>query len=660
MLKLINDFKISQKRISNKIFLFILVLYLILAGLLLNPDLPIEGDSPIFFNLAQSISSGNGYKDIYFPGNPSHIQYPYCYPCLLALVIVLFPKTIVGLKFFSILFGAASLIAIQILFFNRDKTHGANLKISHLFLISLLTITNLWFLSFSVILLPEMLYFFFSLLTLIISNAYIRQKSLVNRYLWILFVCLGLTFYTKTIGMSLFLAITVYLFFIVKEYKKGFLILGWEVFLILFWIKFLVSVPAQSSQPIISLNYIAQLSSDNVFFFLPKIKLIFNNLSGYFQSISSLFLPVYFLGEETFEARRYCFLLYGLINEIIFFNPRSFLFFSRALIIFIGSVTCFGFLHQFKDKDLNEIYVTCYLLVLLFSPKEFYSYSSNRYLLMLFPFLIYYFLKGISLVLSCTKKDTTKERGKKFEHKILYVLCGILLIGNLLPAIFWIKNNISYVTNYKHLSNKEKKYYHPFLIWDFFSSAYWIKENTPPEVVIMHFNPPGFYLYSKRQTVFFDQFPYKLRRTMLEEIKLIIKEKKVDYIIKSYQLQEEIIYLLNKELENYIITPLVRFSKEVIYKVVKISPEVKLLNNEGLYWYNEENYGRAITEFEKSIKIKPNFSTFYQLGQCYEAKNMFNQALEMYEKSISYQPNYEIAKSKSISVLHILENINNK
>ncbi|MCK5535146.1 hypothetical protein KAI68_08515 [bacterium] len=57
-----------------------LVLYLILAGLLLNPDLPLEGDSPIFFNLAQSISSGQGYKDIYFPGNPVHVQYPYCYP----------------------------------------------------------------------------------------------------------------------------------------------------------------------------------------------------------------------------------------------------------------------------------------------------------------------------------------------------------------------------------------------------------------------------------------------------------------------------------------------------------------------------------------------------------------------------------------------------
>ncbi len=279
---------------------------------------------------------------------------------------------------------------------------------------------------------------------------------------------------------------------------------------------------------------------------------------------------------------------------------------------------------------------------------------------MLFPFLIYYFLKGILLVLSFTKQGIAKGGSEKLEHKILYIICGILLIGNLFPAIFWIKNNINYVSNYKHLSNKERKYYHSFLVWDFFSSAYWIKENTTADVVVMHFSPPGFYLYSKRQTVFFDQLPYKSRGTMLEEIKLVIKEKKVDYIIKSYQIQEEIIYLLNEELENYIIIPLVRLSKEVIYKVVRISPEVKLLNNDGLYWYNERNYDQAITIFEKSIEIKPNFSTFYQLGQCYEAKKMFKLALQMYEKSMSLQPNYEFAKSKSISLLHVLENISNK
>jgi 4-amino-4-deoxy-L-arabinose transferase-like glycosyltransferase len=345
------------------------VLYLILAGLLLNPDLPLEGDSPIFFNLAQSIASGVGYKDIYFPDNPDHIQYPHGYPGLLAMVIILFPKTIVGLKLLSILFGAASLIVIQILFSNRCKTHSVNLKTFYLSLITLLTVTNLWFLSFSVILLPEMFYFFFSLLTLVISKVYFKQKNLVNKYLWLLIFCLGLTFYTKAIGISLLLAITVYLFFIMKDSKKGFLILGWGVFLIVLWIKFLLLIPSKSSPSIISQNYITQLFSDNAFSFSPMIKLVLSNLSGYFQSISSLFLPVYFLGEETFEARRYCFLLYSLINEINFFNLQSFLFFSRVLIISIGSVTCFGFLQQFKYKDLNEIYVTCYLLVLLFSSK---------------------------------------------------------------------------------------------------------------------------------------------------------------------------------------------------------------------------------------------------------------------------------------------------
>ena len=310
-MKFINDFKISQKGIRNKIFLFILVLYLILAGLLLNPDLPLEGDSPIFFNLAKSISSGSGYKDIYFPGNPFHVQYPFFYPFLLVSVITFFPGTITGLKLLSILFGAASLIVIQILFFNRYETHSVNLKTPHLFLIILLTITNLWFLSFSVVILPETAYLFFSLLTLIIVPKYAKQKNLINFYLWFLLISMGVSFYIKTIGLSLFLAITLYLFFIVKDYKKGFLILSWEVFLTLLWGNSFLLIPTQHT---VSQNYIALLFSADTFSFLSMLKLILNNISGYFQSISSLFLPVYFFGEETFEARRYCFLLYSLMK----------------------------------------------------------------------------------------------------------------------------------------------------------------------------------------------------------------------------------------------------------------------------------------------------------------------------------------------------------
>ena len=630
-----------------------LVLYLILAGLLLNPDLPLEGDSPIFFNLAQSISSGQGYKDIYFPGNPVHVQYPYCYPGLLALIIVLFPKTVVGLKLLSILFGAASLIAIQKLFSNRYKTESINLII-------LLTCTNLWFLSFSVILLPEMLYFFFSLLTLITGRAYIRHKSLVNRYLWILFVCLGVVFYTKTIGMALFLAITVYLFFIEKNYKKGILILSWELFLVLFWIKFLVLVSEQSSLPIISQNYIIQVFSDNTFSFLSKVKLTLNNLSGYFHSISSLFLPGYFLGEDTFEGKRYFCLLYNLIDEVKFFNPRSLLVFSKTIIIFIGSITCFGFLRQLKDKNLNEIYVICYLVVLLFSPELFYAYSGNRYLLMLFPFLIYYFFSGILLVLNFKGNDAKDRKRRKFIRKICFILTGVLLVVNLTPVAFWIKNNMSYVVNYKYLSVKEKKYYHSFLLWDFFSSACWIKENTSPQSVIMHFSPPGFYLYSKRKTVFFNYLPYHPRGTVSEEIKLIIKEKEVDYVVESCKMQREIIYCLNDTSKDYVVVPLVNLSKEIIYKIINISPQGKLLNKEGIYWYNEKNYEQAIIKFERSIKIKPNFYTFYQLGRCYQGKKMFNQALQMYKKAISLQPNYEIAKSKQASILDILKKTGNK
>ncbi|MCK4533389.1 tetratricopeptide repeat protein, partial [bacterium] len=398
----------------------------------------------------------------------------------------------------------------------------------------------------------------------------------------------------------------------------------------------------------------------NTFSFLSKIGLTLNNLSGYFHSISSLFLPGYFLGENNFEGERYFFLLYSLLDEVKLFNPRSLLIFSKAIIIFIGSITCFGFFRKLRDKNLNEIYVTCYLLILFFSPKEFYAYSSNRYLLMLFPFLIYYFFSGMLLITNYRMQDRKDGKKKKFILRVCFIVTGILLAGNLIPAAFWIKNNMSYVINYKHLSEKEKKYYHSFLLWDFFSSACWIKENTSPQAVIMHFSPPGFYLYSKRKTVFFNQLHYQPRGTVLDEIKLIIKEKKVDYVVESCKTQREIIYCLNDASKDYVIVPLVNLSKEIIYKIINIPPQVKSLNKEGIYWYNEKKYDRAFIKFEKSIKIKPDFYTLYQLGRCYQKKKMFNQALQMYKKAISFQPNYEIAKDKQASILDILKKTGNK
>ncbi len=630
---------------NNRLVLFIIVLYLILSGLLLNQDLPLEGDSSIFFNLGKSLSSGMGYKDLYFPGNPLHVQYPYFYPFFLSLCLLILPETVIGLKLSSVLFGIASLVAIRIFFydecknrqdikFSMDEFHHKNIYFLALLVIS----TNLWFLSFSIAIIPEMAYLFFSMLSIIIVKHYVKEHNLVNKYLWLLLICLGVVFYTKTIGFSLLLAVVGYLFFIAEDYKKGLLITCWELLLVLLWLKFFVFVPKQN---VVSQDYITQLSPLISFSFISTIKLWAANFWGYFKSITSLFSPAYFLGDESFEGKQYFLLLYTLIEKKTIFSPDSLPLFYRLIILSIGGITCFGFLNRMKNIDLSEVYVLCYLLIILICPSSFFAYSSNRYLFSLFPFLIFYFFSGIILVL----RKMQKVFNKKIDNIALYGTGVFLLISNLLPTIFWIKNNISYVIDYKYLSIDEKREYHPFWLWDYFSSAYWVKKNTLPGAIIMYVCPQAFYLYSHRKTVFFNVLPYDPRGTVLEEIKLIIKEKKVNYIVESYKKQEEIITRLNDDFKNFVFVPLVKFlDGGIIYKVANVPSKVKLLNIEGVYCYNRKNYNEAILKFKESIKIKPTFVTYYNLGRCYESKRMFSLALQMYKEAIQLQSNYELAK----------------
>lgn len=631
-----------------------------MSGLLLNPDLPMENDEPYYFVLAKSLSLQRGYKHIYYPGNLIDVEYPPLYPLFLALFMRFVTQEVIFLKVLSILFGIGALVVIYFLFFERCKsTSGEESRsllpnIQHsscLWLILLLTATNWWFLSFSVIIAPEIAYLFFSITALYFLEKYSQKSNLVNKYLFMMLLMLIVTFYTKSLGLAIILASFIYIFWAKRERKRGLFLVIISLFLIFPW--FLKDIIITNTDKMISQNYLSQIFFGYKGSLLSSMKTIATNIFYYSKAISSLFIPGYFMGEPKFEGLSYSSCLCSLMNKDKLFNPQILPLFSFFIMVIFVGMTFIGFIREFiKKKGLIEIYVLCYLGLLIILPFGFYVNAGKRYLLSLLPFMLYYFFKGVSLFETWRLRiqrrplDSPNYNQKGFlkGFSLQFITGSILLMGNLVPTFWSIKGNISYLANYRFLSEKEKRNYHSFWLNDYFTLAKWIRENTPPDAVLMHFFPAAFYLHTNRKTVFFNKIPYWPEKRDFHAIKADIEKGGVTHIIVGSPEQKEIIYRLNTELPQYVFIPIAEIEVNRVYRVIKVNPRVKEINRQGAFWYKEGNYGLAIAEFEKAQKIEPTFVGYFNLGRCYEEKGEKEKSLKMYKQAVRLEPDFEVCK----------------
>ena len=641
--------------LNKRYLLFILILYILFSGLLLNADLPIIDEEPFYFLLSKSIISGQGYRDIFFPTNPFNIEYPPFYPLLMALVSILFPQTIVGLKMVSILSGIASLVVIYILF--SDKHHkdiqdtspllsNSGLKpadcnpilrrrwikqASWSWLLLLLICTNPLFLSYSVRTVAEMNYLFFSLITIFLLERYNRQVNSNKLYFWGGGITLILAFYTKTLGLSLVLAVLLY-FFIKKRYREFFLIGGLSIFCFLPWIIRNILVSG------IPTDYLSSIISGYETYSVSIPKLLFWNIIHYGCSIKYIFLPGCFLHKLTWELPS----LFSLLNREDYFNlPFPGLFF-----IFLVGIILFGFYLGARERfSLIASYMLCYLLMLSFCPPDFFLSDGKRYLYQILPFLAYCFVNGLFGI--------GKIRFLHFNIKkiIITFFVLIVIIPNLICDLHLIKGNINYLINYKNLSEGEKiDYYAPWFNV-YFTAASWVKERLPLNACIMHHFPYTFYLYSGHKTTWFP-----LREEVIEENLRRIEDEKIDYIVVATQKEEKLVKKLNGLNDNFIFIPIVSFIRcigknrlsgfSIIYKIVAINPMVKQLYREGSYYYIKKNYNQAILKFKEGLQLSSDLVGYYNLGIIYEKKGLIKEAISMYKKALKIEHNFQIVENR--------------
>lgn len=364
---------------------------LFLSGIIylkgLNPVLPLNEDSAIYINMAQSLSRGEG--SIITAGPVKLVNYyPSFYPRLLSVFIYLFPGNYLVLKLFGIFLTLVLLLSLA--YFYPKLFSGK----SELLLLAMVCF-NTQICLYSRSILTEIPYTLFSIASVYSLTRYHHEKGAFNRYFFISALTLIFVFYTRLVGMGLILSVFIF-FFLKKDLKKS-------AASLLF---FLVLAPWAAGNFIFGRSaYIGEFVSrtEGIGGFIHRW--VYNLLATVGKELPDLFF-------------------YPWFNSI---DPHDLSFIFKATFgCVIGVLLVWGFILKLKKEGLQlwDTYVVVYFLMFYLS----WTYHGARYLVPILFFLMYYLILAI--------------RAIAFKKIVFYSLMGLFIISGIIGDLWLNQKDI--------------------------------------------------------------------------------------------------------------------------------------------------------------------------------------------------------------------------
>lgn len=421
---------------------YLLVFFILLSaalGLLRFNSLQLgtSYDDAKYIILAESLSSGEGYRIINFPRPQIEQNFPPGWPILLTPLTFLFPGNYSVLKFFTLILSLASVYLTYIIFARR-------LQSPYLEILTGLVALNPLIVGSSITVMSESAYLFFSLLTLYLFDKW--QEATTSQKNWLILFAAFAAFYTqliRTIGISLFIALVIYLIFTrrfreavtaVVVFVAGTLLQGWL------------------SGSLISTGYRTQVFNSSI---PEKIGQMTSNFLGYFNETAAGVLFPIFGARLTSALESYSFQWIPLaLNLLILFLILLGLYRSRANI------------------QLFDVYVIIYVAGVLSFWNPNVGSVKPRFLIPIIPFLYFYFLQGMSLL---TKNNV------RIVYAVSIVIAFTLLARNLQDWRNPIMNQMT----------------------DLSIGAGWVAENAAADAIVMVNEPVPSYVHVRRKTINF-------------------------------------------------------------------------------------------------------------------------------------------------------------
>ena len=351
---------------------YILVLFMIISaalGLLRFNSLQLGAsyDDAHYIILAESLSSGEGYELINFPRPQIERAFPPGWPILLAPLTSVFPGNYRVLKVYTLIIWLISLLLIYKLFMKKVES-------PYLEIIFGLLALNPLLVGMSVTVMSESSYLLFSLITLVLFDS---QNDRPNYWLVILIALAALfTQLIRTIGISIFLALFLYLLFS-RRIKESAITFGVFSFgaLFQFWLNL------RNGGSVISAGYESQVFNGSI---LEKIGQMWANLLGYLnETIAGGLIPVF--GER-----------------VTYFLGSAIPWMANTGVLLL---VILGVLISWKRVKLFDVYTLIYLVAILafWNPKV--GSVKARFLIPMIPFLYFYLIGGMKWIFERVTKN---------------------------------------------------------------------------------------------------------------------------------------------------------------------------------------------------------------------------------------------------------------
>ncbi len=438
----------------------------------------LNGDNVSYYILSQSIANGDGFTNIHQPQQTAHNHYPPGYPFILAMASTLFNDDIQFLKKVN---GFLLLLSVGLIFFIVfDITDNYHLS----FIVSLFTILNYHLLRYSVIMMSEIPFLFFSTLVLWLLLKTDFKKAIKTNYtFFILVLVLAATYHIRSTGLALFGGIA--LFLLIKKHwsyliglVSGFILLALPWFL--------------RSKSLGGSSYAKQLVRKNPY--RPELGEL--ELSDWFTRIWE--------NLQRYITREIPSGMFNYISTPQYKEEITSQEWAVGLVIL--AVVLFGLFRLKRFFYILLFYFGASFAILLLWPDVWYGV---RFLIPLIPFLLFLFVFGVQQVFVLAANLAKTEKLKTATFYLPLVL--LVLVPSYKEPLEKLEliGSADYRKSYKN----------------YFELARWVKINAEPDAVTACRKGQLFYLYSGKPTVGY-------KNTLdAEELVADLAEKGVDYVV---------------------------------------------------------------------------------------------------------------------------------
>ncbi len=467
---------------KSRLFLCSVLLILIagVAGYVYSFDtkLSLYGDNAAYYILGKSIATGQGYKDIWRPTSPDANYFPPGYPVILSAAYWLSPNNFILAKAINGLFHISTLI-VCFFFFQKLKADWLSSLIA-----CLLMAMSYPLLGHATIMMSESSFIFFSMLALFwVLKLDFKQHSspFKNIHFYLLLLFLAASYYIRSIGLAVFGAVLVYLFF-QKKWKYLFTLLIAYLAVISPWqFRTQNSGGYSFSKIFTQINpYSESLNDAN---FSDIINRFFINCKRYITvEIPNSVLPVLDFPYTETSTHQW--------------------FFGIGIIVVIA----FGLFKLIGYRWLLSSFIAAVFAIVLLWPPQWFG---TRLMMPALPILLLLFVIGLKYITNYIFSIQTSKIKRGSVAAI-----GMLLI-------------IFSFSNLERL-NKEAKAPSKYDFEQYYNIARWAAENTPEDAVFACRKPNLFYLYSNRKAWYFPHIddPDKFYQALVD--------RKVDYVVAAF------------------------------------------------------------------------------------------------------------------------------